>query len=396
MEFRYSYTKYDMRKDKAKAQLLSELAVLRQRKAEAKVRAITHREAEEFSREIEERYLNILNSIEEGYFEIDLKGNLTFFNDTLCDLFGYQRYELVGANIREFTDQQGAIRGKQVLQRLYDTGKYISGFKWDLKRKDGTRIQVESSISLVKDEEGARVGFWGTVWDITERRWAEEELRSSRERLRAFAHHLQSLREQEKEDMAHEIHEELGQAFSVLAMYLSWLDKQITEDQTQLRDKVKTMVEIVGRSISKAQGISNGIRPAMLDDLGLKAAMEWHAEDFQGLMGITFELTFDPEDISLGKDVSIAFFRIFQEMLTNVARHAEATGVEVRLEEKMDDVVLTVRDNGKGITDRQISGTSSFGLMEMRERALYFGGSFRINGIQGKGTTAEVRIPARS
>jgi PAS domain S-box-containing protein len=395
MEFRYSYAEYGLKKVQAQGRVLHELPALRQRMPEAEDRALVQLQPEEFSRGIEDRYLNILNHIEEGYFEIDLKGNLTFFNDPLCMLFGYHRYELVGANIRTFSDQQGVIKGKQVLQRLYDTGKSISGLKWDLIRKDGTRIQVESSLSLVKDDAGTRVGFRGTVWDITERKWAEEELRSSRKRLRRFAHHLQSLREKEKEVMAHEIHEDLGQAFSVLAMYLSWLDKHLSEDQTMLREKVNTMSDLVGRSIRKVQETSDGLSPIILDNLGLAAAMEWHAEGFQHRTGITCQLTVDPEDITLDRDLSISFFRIFQEMLTNVAHHAEATRVEVHLKERPDFMVLTVRDNGKGITERQVSSASSFGLMEMRERALYFGGCFRINGVQGKGTTAEARIPAR-
>jgi len=395
MEFRYSYAEYGIGRGQAQTRVLHELPALRQVKSKQETSGATNKQAEEFSREIESRYLDILNHIEEGYFELDLKGNLTFFNDPLCTLFGYHRYELVGANIRTFTDQQAAIKGREALQRLYDTGKCISGLKWDLIRKDGTKIQVESLLSLMKDEADARIGYRGTVWDITERKWAEDELRSSRERLRTFAHHLQSIREKEKEAAARDIHEELKETFSVLGMYLSWLGKQLAEDQKPLLEKVNTMSELVGRGTGKLQEISNGLSPAVLEDAGLAAEMQRHAETFQNQTGITCELRVNPSDIAVDKDLSRALFRIFEEMLANVARHAEATAVEIRLSERTDYVVLTVHDNGKGISERELTSTRSFGLMEMRERALSFGGCFRINGVKGKGTTAEVRIPVR-
>ncbi len=353
-----------------------------------------NRRSEESSREIEERYLTILNSIEEGYFEVDLDGNLTFFNDPLWKLFGVHRDELMGANIRKFTDQQGAVKGRQVLQRVYATGKPIRGFNWDLARKDGTRIRVESSISLIKDAAGTRVGFRGTVWDITERTWAEEELRRSRERLRNLVDHLQSVREEEKAAIAREIHEELGQVLAALAMDLSWLENRLPEDQKHLLEKTKAMSKLINRNIQTVQRISEELRPGMLDDLGLTEAMEWQAEEFQNRTGIKCELVLDPEGIVVDRDRSTALFRIFREMLTNVARHAAATSVEVRLKEQMDHISLRLRDNGKGIEERQISSGRSFGLMEMRKRAEHFGGSFQINGVRGKGTTVEVRIPS--
>ncbi|MFW6114866.1 MAG: PAS domain-containing sensor histidine kinase [Thermodesulfobacteriota bacterium] len=395
MEFRYSYAEYGTAKDQVQTKVLHEPPALVQQKTKAEDLMRTHIQEDDFSRQIESRYLDILNHLKEGYFELDLTGNLTFFNDPLCRLFGCNRYEVVGANIRRFTDQQGAVRGKEALQRLYDTGKPISGLKWELIRKDGTKIQVESLLSLVKDEAGTRVGFRGTVWDITERKWAEEELRSSRQRLQKYAHHLQSLREKEKEALARDIHKEQEETFSVLAMYLSWLGTHIAEDQSLLLEKIKIMSGLVDRSKRKMEEISNGLIPAVLDDPGPGAAMQWHAEQFQHQTGITCQLTIDPFDRAVDRDRRTALFRIFQEMLANAARHAEATAVKVRLEERTDEMVLTVEDNGKGISDKQLTSSGSFGLMEMRERALQLGGSFRINGVKGKGTTAEVRIPFR-
>lgn len=353
-----------------------------------------YKQAKEALKKIEEKYQNILESIEEGYFELDLAGNLTFFNESLYKIFGCPKDELLGMNIREFTDQETAIKGYQTFNRVYTTGKHIKEFYWDILRKDGTKRNGETSVSLINDVTGRKIGFRGSVKDITERRWAEEELRRSREQLRSLSTHLQSMMETERTLIAREIHDELGQALTALRMDISWLEKRLPHDQTLLFEKTKSMAEIIHNSIKTVQRISIELRPGMLDDLGLAAAMEWQAEEFQNRTGITCELAFDPEDIILDQDRSTAIFRIFQETLTNVARHAKATRAKISLKEKMDELVLKVRDNGKGIAEKQISSPKSFGLMGMRERASHLGGLFKINGVPGKGTTVEVKIPA--
>ena len=358
-------------------------------------RDVTDRkQAKEVLRKIEEKYQNILESIEEGYFEVDLAGNLTFFNKSLCKIFGCPKDELMGVNIREFTDQETAIKGYQIFNKVYTTGKHIKEFYWDILRKDGTKRHGETSVSLINDATGRKIGFRGTVRDITERKWAEEELRRSREQLRSLSTHLQSMRETERTLIAREIHDELGQSLTALKMDLSWLEKRLPNDQKLLLEKTQSMSDLIDMSIRTVQRISIELRPGMLDDLGLAAAMEWQAEEFQNRTGIRCDLTFHPEDIILDQDRSTAIFRIFQETLTNVARHAKATSVKVSLKETMDKLVLKVRDNGKGITEKQISSPKSFGLMGMRERAAHFGGVFKINGVPGRGTTVEVKIPA--
>jgi len=357
-------------------------------------RDVTDRkQAKEILRKIEEKYQNILESIEEGYFEVDLAGNLTFFNKSLCKIFGCPQDELMGVNIREFTDQETAIRGYQTFNKVYTTGKHIREFYWDILRKDMTKRHGETSVSLINDATGRKIGFRGTVKDITERKWAEEELRRSREQLRSLSTHLQSMRETERTLIAREIHDELGQSLTALRMDSSWLEKRLPDDQKLLLEKTQSMSELIDMSIRTVQRISTELRPGMLDDLGLAAAMEWQAEEFQNRTGIKCELTFHPEDIILDQDRSTTIFRIFQETLTNVARHAKATSIKVSLKETMDKLVLKVRDNGKGITEKQISSPKSFGLMGMRERAAHFGGVFKINGVPRKGTTVEVKIP---
>jgi signal transduction histidine kinase len=229
--------------------------------------------------------------------------------------------------------------------------------------------------------------------EITERKQAEKELRDSREQLRNLSTYLQSVREQERTLIAGEIHDDLGQSLTALKMDIYWLAKRLPKDQKPLLEKLEAMEKFIGATIKTVQRISTELRPSLLDHLGLVTTIEWQAEEFQNRTGIKYKLTIDPEDITLDEKLSTSIFRIFQETLTNVARHARATRVEVSLKEKAGTLELKVRDNGKGITKEQISDPKSFGLMGIRERVHPWGGQAKISGIEGKGTTVMVRIP---
>jgi signal transduction histidine kinase len=152
------------------------------------------------------------------------------------------------------------------------------------------------------------------------------------------------------------------------------------------------MLQVVPTGVKCIPPITE-LRPSVLDDLGLTAAIEWQAKEFQNRSGIKCELTINPEEIALDRNRSTAIFRIFQETLTNVARHASATNIHVSMEKKGNRLMLEVRDNGKGITEDRVMGPKSLGLMGMRERALFLGGDLQISGITGKGTTVTVIIP---
>jgi len=229
--------------------------------------------------------------------------------------------------------------------------------------------------------------------EITERKRSEEELKQSRERLRDLASHLQSIREQERGRIAREIHDELGQALTALKMDIYWIGHGLSKDQQLLLEKTRSMSRLIDTTAQSVQRISSELRPGLLDDLGLSAAVEWQADEFRNRTGIQCETISDPEDIALNQALSTAVFRIFQEALTNIARHANATRVKIILKEKSRKVELTVRDNGKGITEKQISDARSFGLIGMRERVHSFRGDLRISGTPNEGTTVRVSIP---
>ena len=189
------------------------------------------------------------------------------------------------------------------------------------------------------------------------------------------------------------MHDELGQTLTALKIDLSWLTKRLTQEQGSLLEKTGSMYELIDGAIQTVRRISTELRPGVLDDLGLADAIEWQAQELGKRTEIEFRFSARPERMVLDRDRSTAIFRICQEALTNVVRHADATRVSVSLKKQSDRVSLTIKDNGKGVEERQILDPGAFGLLGMRERARFLGGSVHIEGTPGKGTVVAVTIP---
>jgi PAS domain S-box-containing protein len=238
--------------------------------------------------------------------------------------------------------------------------------------------------------------FFHMVSDITDRKQAEEQLRVSREQLRDLSAHLESIREEERTKQAREIHDELGSLLTGLKIDVSWLAKRAPKEQESLLDKIKSMQELIDSAIQTVKRISAELRPGVLDDLGLSAAIEWQAQEFEKRTELRVEFKSSPKEITLDQDRSTAIFRICQEALTNVVRHANATRVKLSLQEKRGIILLRISDNGKGIEEKQLSDPKAFGLIGMRERARFWRGETKIRGIPGKGTIVAVSIPLKS
>lgn len=232
-----------------------------------------------------------------------------------------------------------------------------------------------------------------SLLDITETKKASEELKISQEQLRNLHKHSQDVRERERTRIAREIHDELGQVLTALKMDLSYLAKKLPPEPSSLRTKVDHMLTFVDKTIQSVKRITMDLRPGLLDHLGLVAAMEWQADEFQGRTGIRCSLMVEPDDIILRPDQATSVFRIFQEALTNVARHSQATEVRTSLIAKEGILEMTVRDNGIGITEEQIQSAKSYGLMGIKERAYFCGGRADISGKKGEGTTVVISIP---
>ena len=229
--------------------------------------------------------------------------------------------------------------------------------------------------------------------DRAERRRTEERLKKSHEQLRALSVYLQHVREDERIRISRQVHDELGQALTGLKMDLYWLSSRLPRQLRAVREKTKTMSNHIDSTIQTVRRISTELRPGILDDLGLVPALEWQASEFQKRTGIKCEVASEVAESILDEELNTAFFRIFQESLTNVLRHAGASRVNVRLWEQDGNLFMEVKDNGRGITDAELSNTRSIGVLGMRERAALLHGELTLTGVPGHGTTVRVRIP---
>ncbi|MFN8456122.1 MAG: histidine kinase [Anaerolineae bacterium] len=220
-----------------------------------------------------------------------------------------------------------------------------------------------------------------------------EQVHRGREQLRNLTGYLQAVREEERTRIARDLHDEFGQALTALKMDVAWLAKQLPKHAAPLHHKTGMMASLIDATIQLTRRVAAELRPGVLDDLGLVAAMEWQAQEFTARTGIPCELRLSENDIILGHDLATSVFRIFQEILTNVARHAQASQVTVELLDQPGELTLIVGDNGRGITPEQLHDPESLGLIGMRERANSWGGTITFRGIAGEGTTITLRIP---
>jgi PAS domain S-box-containing protein len=230
--------------------------------------------------------------------------------------------------------------------------------------------------------------------DLSEAKRAEQELRASSEQLRSLAGRLVSVREEERARISREVHDELGQALTAVKMDLAWLAGRLPRTNSQMLERIRSTRQLAARTIQSVRRISTELRPAVLD-LGLAAALEWQAQEFQARSGIQCKVRLLTKEV-FAPDVSTALFRILQEALTNVARHAKATRVEVVKQKLRDRLVLRIRDNGRGFDPADPSSSKSLGLLGMRERAAILGGQVNISSAPGKGTSVTAWIPLRS
>ena len=228
--------------------------------------------------------------------------------------------------------------------------------------------------------------------EITDRLSKEDEFHRSTEQLRELSARLQSVREEERTHLARAIHDELGQALTGLKMDVAWLQKHLDQQQPALLEKTQAMSDLIDTTVQTVRRISTELRPGILD-LSLVATIEWQLQEFQNRSGIQGKLVSAPEETTLDADGATTVFRIFQEILTNVVRHAGATRVEVILEETALFLTLQVQDNGRGITESEIHSPKSIGLLGMQERARLRAGEVHFQGTPSQGTTVTVRLP---
>jgi PAS domain S-box-containing protein len=389
--------------------------------------------AERTLRESEERFRLLIQGVQEyAIFQLDPMGHVVSWNVGAERLKGYASEEIIGKHFSVFYPREDRMNDKpqHVLAKAARDGQ-CEDEGWRI-RKDGSRFLANVVITALHDPKGSLVGFAKLTRDMTEsrqkeealikakellelrveqraalltrvneelrseiaeREHAEKQLRTSLDQLRALAARLQSVREEERTSIAREIHDELGQICTAIKMDLALVGRRLTKKQMQLRTKIGSAVQLVDNMIVTLRRIASELRPRTLDDLGLPAALESQAQEFEGRTGIPCSLTLPKEPLTLDADSSTAIFRIFQESLTNVARHAHATRVGARLEREHDRLIFQVFDNGWGFDPQEAKAQKSLGLVGMQERALMLNGDLKIEGVRGAGTTMTLTIP---
>jgi PAS domain S-box-containing protein len=356
---------------------------------------------------------------------LDPQGRILSWNEGAERLQGYRSEEIIGKNyaILFGPEDRKSGRPEAQLQTARERGQTEEeGLR---VRKDGSRFWVNAIITALRNEHGILYGFAKVTRDITERRDREAAVRTARDELEArvrertvelmrvnqelqaevverkaaeaqlhsLAARLQNVQEAERARLAREIHDALGQMCTALKMDVAFLLQRLPKQESRLREKAESALNLVGELIQALRRLSAELRPSTLDALGLTAAMEWQAQEFQIRTGVLCRLHVPDEELDLDAERSTALFRLFQEALTNVARHAQATRVQAELTVGGETLVLVVRDDGRGFDTSLAERRGSLGLLGMKERVLLLGGRFELDSSPGKGTAVTVRIP---
>lgn len=262
----------------------------------------------------------------------------------------------------------------------------------DERRIDGTPMHIEGDYMVIYDVANRIAGHFGIQRDVTEQHQASEEIKASRQQLRALAARLQQVREEERTSIAREIHDELGQALTGLKMDIAWMKDRLPADHDS-REQCASIIHRVDGTLSAVRRIATDLRPSVLDELGIAAALEWLGQVFEARTGIDVVMELSIDGGVIPDDLGSSAFRILQESLTNVARHARAAQVSIRLRQTDELLTLEVSDDGIGIPAERLEGTTSLGIVGMRERALACGGQFSIHGMAGVGTSVLLKVP---
>jgi two-component system sensor histidine kinase UhpB len=335
-------------------------------------------------RRVEQSLGAAIKSIADGVITADSRATVTFLNPAAESLTGWKLAEAVGQPLDDvFQAAPGA--GRQAILRTHT----------------GRETPIEYVAAPILNDSGVPAGRVLVFRDITQRRIAEEELNRSRDQFRSLAAHLQTVREEERARIAREVHDQLGQMLTGLRMDATWLVKRIQAlpdpaNREALASRMASMGALLDETVLTVRRIASELRPGALDDLGLAAALEWQAREWQARTGIECVVTCGQPSLNPSPESATALFRIFQETLTNVARHAKATRVTATLGAEGGALRLEICDNGRGISDEELRRTKSLGLVGMRERAAMLGGEFSIRGEPGSGTTVKVRLPLGS
>jgi PAS domain S-box-containing protein len=345
--------------------------------------------AEEQLQESEERYRQIVETAQEGIWLFDKDYKTIFANKKLGEIFEYDPAEMIGKSSFDFMLFEDRPAGIKAMEKAILDGHHIH----EMRFITGSNkiIWACLSVSSLADHEHQDAGGLAMVTDITERKQSDQKLKEYNDQLRELATHLQNIREEERIQIARDIHDELGQQLTGLKMDMYALNKKIERGNEHTSEDIKVIIDLIDETVNSVRKISANLRPSILDDLGLIPALIWHSEEVEKRFNIKVEFTSPLTDIGLPVETATGLFRIYQETLTNAVRHANAHTITGSLVQEGNRLILEVKDDGKGMD--MATNKKSFGLLGIKERVVVLNGKYSMKSEPGKGTSLMVSVP---
>jgi PAS domain S-box-containing protein len=349
------------------------------------------KQAEEKLRNSEMEFRNLFEDSLMGVSEAAPGGHLIQANQAYLQMYGYTNLDEMKAEVNDVGSLYVNPKDRKEGLRILAEKGVLEPREMEVVKRNGTRFFVLVSARAFRDAGGKPLYYHANYIDITERKQAEKEIKESKRKLEKLYRHLNDSRENERAEIAREIHDELGQSLTALKMDLHWTLQNVPDD-LRINEKLKGMIDIVSKTIKKVQKISSDLRPGMLDDLGLIPSLEWYTKEFEERTGITCSLELEKIP-HLNSKIRLVLFRIFQEGMTNIIRHANAKNVTVKLYSSPSQVFLKISDDGKGIKKEKINSKDSLGFIGMKERLKEFDGTLEIISSAKNGAGLLVSIP---
>jgi PAS domain S-box-containing protein len=344
----------------------------------------------------EARLRGILDSAMDGIITVDANQRVIFYNDAAEAMFGWSREEAIGAPLSMFIPERFRSTHAEHVQAFGDTGTTSRRMGGALRvvtglRRNKEEFPIDASISQIETSDSRF--FTVILRDVTSRFQAIEALRRSKQELQELGAAAHMTREQEKSRIARELHDELGQMLTMLQMDVAWCRERSHAEDPAFAGKLDRMSTLLKSTIAATRRIASDLRPLMLDDLGLVPSIEWLVENFGQRTGIACDLTVGDASVELSQAQATAVFRIVQESLTNIAKHAQASHADIAIEKEDGQLVVRIEDDGVGFVPTGPRKPSSLGLFGLRERAQLLGGEATIDSTPGQGTMVEARFP---
>ncbi|MBI5858127.1 MAG: PAS domain S-box protein [Sphingobacteriales bacterium] len=366
------------------------------------IRNITERKkAGEEIAKANERYELIGKATNDALWEWNLKTSEVWGNEIFYKIYGLERGRDSLDNLQFYsrTHPEDIPQLQSVLADAYEQKAQSLVMEFRFRMPDDSYKTFLDRAFIYYDDNGKPARLIGAMQDITERKKAEQQIKSSNEQLRQLAAHLQSVREEERKRIGREIHDELGQQLTAIKMDVAWINKKIPDlpagiDKASLiKSKLQNIIGLLDGSNQSVRKILSELRPALLDDHGLLEALEWQGEQFTEATGIPVKFTTDETELKLTQETTNCIFRVYQESLTNIMRYAKAKKVFTTLHIAGENILLTVEDDGAGFNTEKMKNKKTFGILGIRERVLSLGGKFELISAKGKGTKISISLP---